>query len=298
MALYDREYYREDEQTAFSSGNATMDWTTRLVIINAAVYLADIFYRGVMDRMALEASALAHPLQWWQFVTYGFAHDRSSINHILFNMLTLWFIGKPLEASMRSSFEYLLYYLIAVVFSGMVWALVHSGSANPLRIIGASGAVTAVVLLFILMNPKRPMMLMFIPMPAWAVGLIIIALNVLGANGAKVPGHPEHTAFDAHLAGAVFAVAYHFLHLDFGRWLPSMKGVDLRKWGRKNVNRPSLRVSYGDSDNALEETEDLDRQADSLLAKVHRDGEASLTARERRLLEDYSRRVRERKRHS
>ena len=40
----------------------------------------------------------------------------------------------------------------------------------------------------------------------------------------------------------------------------------------------------------------LDAQADRVLEKLHREGERSLTAHERRVLEQYSRRMRERRR--
>ena len=40
----------------------------------------------------------------------------------------------------------------------------------------------------------------------------------------------------------------------------------------------------------------MDAQADEVLEKLHRDGEASLTPRERRVLEDYSRRMQQKHR--
>ena len=40
--------------------------------------------------------------------------------------------------------------------------------------------------------------------------------------------------------------------------------------------------------------QDLDRQADQILAKLNAQGDASLSRRERQILEDYSRRTRER----
>jgi hypothetical protein len=41
---------------------------------------------------------------------------------------------------------------------------------------------------------------------------------------------------------------------------------------------------------------ELDEEADRLLEKVHREGEESLTKKERRLLEAYSRRMRQKRR--
>jgi hypothetical protein len=41
---------------------------------------------------------------------------------------------------------------------------------------------------------------------------------------------------------------------------------------------------------------ELDAKADAVLAKLHREGEASLSAKERKILEDYSRRMQQKHR--
>jgi hypothetical protein len=61
----------------------------------------------------------------------------------------------------------------------------------------------------------------------------------------------------------------------------------------KLLSRPRLRVLDPGEDKRYH---DLDEQADRILAKLHREGEGSLTAKERRLLEAYSRRVRQKRR--
>ena len=84
-------------------------------------------------------------------------------------------------------------------------------------------------------------------------------------------------------------MAYWKLGLNFGR-LPGMAQLGRlfrgpQKWLRP---RPELRVH--DPERYYE---DLDQQADRLLQKVNRDGLASLTPKERKILEDYSRRTRQ-----
>jgi hypothetical protein len=59
-----------------------------------------------------------------------------------------------------------------------------------------------------------------------------------------------------------------------------------RKWLRSKP--PDLRLHDPEPS-----YDDLDRQADRLLQKVNEAGLASLTAKERQLLEDYSRRTRQ-----
>ena len=73
----------------------------------------------------------------WQLLTYGFLHDGPSLEvqeqlrrfgeaqdfnpwHLVFNMLTLWFFGRELEALMGRA-EFLRFYCAAIVLAGLAW---------------------------------------------------------------------------------------------------------------------------------------------------------------------------------
>ena len=81
---------------------------------------------------------------------------------------------------------------------------------------------------------------------------------------------------------AAFAFLYLQLRLNFSRLIPFGRSGSWKLPTRK----PKLRIHDPDED-------DLASEADRILAKVHREGEESLSARERRTLEKYSRRVRD-----
>ena len=155
---------------------------------------------------------------WWQFLTYGFVHDPDHISHILFNMLGLWFLGRSVE-ELYGRAEFLRLYLVLVVVGGVVWAVVNDLVLhNPdAHVIGASGAVTGVVILFAMNFPRRTILLMFVlPMPAWVLGILWVAGDILGATGHS----SEHdVAFSVHLAGAAFAALYFQQRWNFGRLL-------------------------------------------------------------------------------
>jgi hypothetical protein len=92
-----------------------------------------------------------------------------------------------------------------------------------------------------------------------------------------------------HLVGAALAFNYWYFGWNFGR-LPGL--TELKRivtvpprWFKP---RPPLKVH--DPEHYYE---DLDAQADRLLDKVSREGLSSLTDQERRILEDYSRRTRQ-----
>jgi hypothetical protein len=115
-------------------------------------------------------------------------------------------------------------------------------------------------------------------------------------------GARGNVAFQVHLAGAAFAAAYYLLGWNFGGLLPG-GGANFRRWFQR---KPRLRVHSGAEDagpftsgraaGADDAYDDLDRRADDVLRKLHETGEESLTAKERRLLEEYSRRMRQKHR--
>jgi hypothetical protein len=125
-----------------------------------------------------------------------------------------------------------------------------------------------------------------LPVPAWVVGVLIIGGNLMQMASSSSDVGPQTVAFDVHLAGAAFAILYFRLGWNLGTFLPDLAG--LRPSWKPFRERPQLRVLDPDLDE-----NDLDEEGDRLLIKVHREGEASLTAKERRILEEYSRRMRQ-----
>jgi hypothetical protein len=92
-------------------------------------------------------------------------------------------------------------------------------------------------------------------------------------------------AHDVHLAGAALGFAYFYLQWNFGRLLPGRGAMQGFK------RKPKLRVHDPDADYQARDTE-----GDALLEKVNREGLDSLTPREKKILEEYSRRMRQKHR--
>ena len=333
MGIHDREYYRdEDAPYGLRLGGSRM-LVTNLVIINLAIFAVDAFTspvsfetangvvrlddippesrrnlpiesmrihsRWLDDVMSLDADIIRKPWKCWQLITYGFAHapigSRANIWHVGMNMLVLWMFGREIEMKYGRG-EFLRFYLLAIVFAAVVWlavryltVLVMSGgnlaalTRGPLGggMLGASGAVTAVFLLFVFNYPKRTVYIWgILAVPAWVVGAIFVGIDLMGALSGG-----GHVAYEAHLAGAAFGSAYYLLGLNFSRLLPGGRFVSLRQWIKP---RPKLKV------HDPEDVDDnLDDEADRVLDKLHRLGESSLNAKERRILEAYSRRMRQ-----
>ncbi|MBP90983.1 MAG: hypothetical protein CMJ64_30460 [Planctomycetaceae bacterium] len=295
MGIHDRDYYRDDQPSGVSLGQQSM--VTKIMMVTAGVFIADMFVASpshwLMYGMTSSAHDFFNPLYWWRFLASGFAHDPNNIWHLLGNMAGLFFLGRSVEQAYGPK-EFLRVYLVAIVLGTLAQAFLAyaTNSDGPWAgCMGASGAVTTVVVLFIFNFPKATLLLFFvIPTPAWVVGLLIIGYNLLGVGGVYVPvgmgeEYAKREAYDVHLVGAAFGVAYFYFRWNLGRLLPS--GGVLKSIKR----RPKLRVHDPDADHQVR-----DSQADALLDKVNREGMDSLTAREQKILEEYSRRMRQKHR--
>jgi membrane associated rhomboid family serine protease len=300
VGIYDRDYYRQEPQPGASS-YAPRTIVGALVAVNVALWIADSFSsetpggRWLSDHMAVHVGTLTQPWLWWQYLTAGFAHSPLGFDHILGNMLVLFFLGRDVEETYGPK-EFLRLYLVTLVFANVVWNVATWMGSPPTRLVhdygavvarqifldhtqvyGASGAIAGLVVLYALNFPHRTLLLFFvIPMPAWVLGVFVVAYDIYGAT-VGVAG--SNVAFSVHLAGAAFAFAYYqrqwnLTRLTAGRiaW-PSFR------------RKPHLRI------HKPEDTPhpDLNAEVDRLLEKIYREGEASLTAKERKTLETASR---------
>ena len=286
MGIHDREYYQENQSSGVNLGG---DWSivAKLILLNVVIYIADIFAGGdhwLMKSLVASPDSITQPWMCWQLLSYAFAHDYHGFNHIFWNMFGLWIFGRDIEGIYGKK-EFLAMYLVTAVLGGLAFALrnmaIHDmADWSNHRVLGASGSITAVTLLYCLHFPKRTLLLMMIlPVPAWAVGLMIIVGNVVGLLGPM-----GHTAFDVHLVGAVFAIGYFKFGWRVSGWVPSFRLPKVNRQPKLKLHEPN------------ENYDELDSEGDRLLQKVSRDGMDSLTKAEQRKLEDYSRRMKQKHR--
>jgi membrane associated rhomboid family serine protease len=298
MGLQDRDYYRDEEGTS-----PIQSVVVKLIILNGLVFLTQILFRKedgtspVTQLLAAHGDTLLRPLYWWQFLTAGFVHDDQRLNHILFNMVGLYFFGRRLEEKYGPR-EFLRFYLVAVVVGMVLWNArvlwlaqgippeLREGHLRNIGVLGASGGVTAVTLLFCLLYPRATVLAaMLFPVPAWVIGVLILVNNLFGV---AMPGQTG-IAFDVHLVGAGLAVAYWYFGWNFSR-LPGTDELGRLFAGPAKWFKPRPRLQVHDPEQYYE---DLDAEADRILVKLKEEGQDSLTPDERQLLEDYSRRMRQ-----
>lgn len=277
MGLYDRDYGRYEAEPGVHV-TLPQSVTMRIVLATGCVYLLQmLFQQTAWFTGAFELHPLWYKQPWkiYQLLTYGFLHSPHSIQHILFNMYGLWLFGREVEHRYGRK-EFLLFYLSAIVFSGLFWNLSALASGGPLLpLVGASGGVVAVAILFALSFPHRTILFLFVfPMPMWVLACILVGFDVYGAIHRS---GTSNVAFTAHLAGAAFALFYYKSGWSPGRWIANkLTGVAPRR-------KPKLRIHEPD-----QESSDTDQRVDDILKKIQDEGKDSLTRRERRILEKAS----------
>ncbi|WP_410765453.1 rhomboid family intramembrane serine protease [Haloferax sp. DFSO60] len=161
---------------------------------------------------ALFTLSSEHPLYVWTWITSIFSHSPVSFFHIVGNSIVLYFFGPPVERYIGSKAFATLF-----VFAGAAAGLAHIGSSLiltpgvPTSVLGASGAVFAILGVLTVLNPGLKIYLYFIiPIPLWlfTFGFAILStVFFLAPNTAATVGQGNVAHF-AHLVGLVIGLAY------------------------------------------------------------------------------------------
>ena len=244
-----------------------------LLLVNVAVFLVDFLTGGriLFQLLALNPWAVTRDLEVWRVFTYMFVHDFRGIIHVLFNMLMLWMFGVPVAREMGEK-SFLRLYLLSGLFAGLCSLVFYGASGNPATVVGASGAVYALLIAFARFYPDQQLLMFFLfPIPVKYAVLIFIGISVLLINSG------DGVAHIAHLGGAAFA----WIYLRWF-WAPSSGGF-LAQWKqRRNRNR---------WEKAMRDGEELRRamdEIDPILHKIGTQGLESLTRAERKRLDEVS----------
>lgn len=187
-----------------------------LILLNVLVYglwfLLDLKF---MYLNFLVSTAHLQAGHYWTLVTSVFSHNM--FFHLLINMFILRGFGTIILSVLKLR-RFLSFYLLAGVFGslGHCFASTYFLSDPSLPALGASGAISGLLVLFSFLFPREKLLLFgFIPVPALMGALLFIGLDIFGLitqmKGSGLPiGH------GAHLGGAIFGIVY-FLALKLKR---------------------------------------------------------------------------------
>ena len=115
--------------------------TRALIVINVLAYIWEVYTGALRSNAALIRDGVLVPQrvlenhEWWRIVTSAFLHG--SIFHIGLNMLSLYWLGRFIEAVLGPG-RMLLIYMVSLIVSGLT--IVYF-SAYTVPTLGASGAI-------------------------------------------------------------------------------------------------------------------------------------------------------------
>lgn len=232
---------------------------------NWGMYL--IKYGGLSPRMVIFHGEV------WRIISYALLHDPSSFFHIGFNMLILWMFGKEIECFWGSR-KFFVFYIFTALFSGIFSLLAIFLSSPYINIIGASGALMALLVIYAYYYPDRELLFFFfIPMKVKTAVIIYAIISVLGTTSNY--GNVSHIT---HLGGIIAG----FL------WIKIGDKLDLII---RNVSAYFHNISTEKSEYTFKVEQPQNSRAqevDRILDKINQYGIQSLTPAERKILQNAS----------
>lgn len=282
MGFENREYYREDEGGGFMMAGGGLGTACKtLIAVNIGVFLLQILSTAGPSSSASEIlsfdSALIAQGQIWRLFSWGFGYLDGQPLGFIFDMLFIWWFGKSME-TMYGTRELLLFYATTILLGSAIGMGAALGGDRHVAMMGSSAPAMAITVLFAYHFPYRQILLFFlIPVPIFALVALYVVMNLYGGAQTGFTAGP----FIAGLTAVAFGLLYAWRDWRIERLLPG-QGIQFRVPRRK----PDLRVFEP------EDTQEVDREVDRILIKIHEQGEASLTAKERKTLQQASRRYR------
>ena len=217
--------------------------------------------------------------QVWRAVTWPFVSEVSLWS--ILTLVLLWYFGRDLENQIgrRPMLSlYIALWATLTAISLVVGLVLGGGALASLRSIQL-----IILLLWIAEYPRRPF---FFGIPAWVVGLVLVALQVLSYVAVR-----DGAGLLSLLVTFVIAalIARRFGLMSDLSWLPGRGGPAPRiaQGGGVRTPRPTAnapRSSRAEQKAAARQASDTERM-DALLEKISEQGIHSLTPAERKELE-------------
>jgi len=187
-----------------------MSITLIIIIITVLVSITAFSNGKVFNDFIFDPAAVTYDKQWYRFLTCGLIH--ANYGHLFFNMYAFYMFGESVERSFIMVFQekgkllYLVLYITALVACLVPTYLKHRTNSQY-QSLGASGAISAVIFSYILLNPLQKIGIIFLPpqlgLPAFVFGfLYLVVSSYLDKRGG---GNINHSA---HIFGALYGIAF------------------------------------------------------------------------------------------
>jgi membrane associated rhomboid family serine protease len=140
-----------------------------------------------------------NPKEYYRFISSGLIH--ADPQHLIFNMLTLFFFGRQME-EFFGPLLFIVFYFTALIASSLV-SFFKNKHNSYFQAYGASGAVSSVLFAFILFAPWAEIYVYFIKVPA-----IIYAVIYIGYSLYMNKQKSDNIGHEVHLCGAFYGILF------------------------------------------------------------------------------------------
>lgn len=179
-----------------------------LIAVNLIVYFITNSSIKLMNTYGLNPGLFVYHRMYWQIFTYMFLHG--NFNHLISNMLGLFFFGFSVEKALGSK-EFLLIYFLCGILSGLL-SLGYFVSTDNYRtlLIGASGALYSVMLAYAVIYPRANIYIFgILPIPSPLLVLIYAVIEIF----TQFTGMQSGIAHFTHLFGFLTAFLYFIIRM-------------------------------------------------------------------------------------
>ena len=274
--LYERSYMRSPK---FQFRGSCCDI---LILILIGTFLLQsllslLFVPSFVDSYFALSSPLLKDGFVWTLLSYGFLHDGPF--HLLFNLLGLHFIGRPVENDLGNR-NFLVLCLSSLLLGGLFWLTFNSSSQ---MLIGFSAAVLSFLTFFCLLRPHEHItLLIFFILPLKLKPKFILlgtlGLEMYGFIFSELNG-TSSIAHTAHLGGMFCGLIGFFMS---SKVLPvqfTFKRSDSYKSKHSQAVKDSnYKVNFTNQS-------DIQRDVDKILDKINEQGFGALNDSEKKCLE-------------
>jgi len=179
--------------------------TAILAFSNIAVSAAALIgYHGSFNitlfELGLKTAYLFELKEPWTLVTSMFLH--ADIFHLLFNILFLMAIGIPLESRI-GKWRFLTIYLVGGIAGSMMFALIEWNTSVNIILVGASGAISALMGAMLILYPRERIMFFLGPLLTDRFSVYVPIMVWFGLQILLFSFDDSPVAYAAHLGGFV-----------------------------------------------------------------------------------------------
>lgn len=162
---------------------------------------------GLFEKLLHNPYRVKHQKQYYRLFSHMLVH--ADVIHLALNMFVFYSFGRVMESiftmnwgSSKGSAMFLALYILGGVAATLPSMRKH-GDNYGYNSVGASGAVSALLMAYMILFPLNEIAFFFIPMPAFIGVFVFFLLEHFMKRNVK-----SNIAHDAHIWGALFGIVF------------------------------------------------------------------------------------------